>query len=187
LLVKVGKLILLPQDEDPLVATIQDVEALVKDAPFYSDAKNGDKLIVYKQKAIIYDPVSNRLVNVGPVFIQAAPSSDESTEGIQDEQKIQQEEETELESEPISLDIRNGSRTAGKAATLRDELNSKDIYDVVNVANASNNDYQGDILVNLTGKDVSGLEQELGITAVTSLPEGETTTQADIVIIIGNQ
>ena len=58
---------------------------------------------------------------------------------------------------------------------------------MVNVANASNNDYQGDILVNLIGKDVSGLEQELGITAVTFLPEGEATSQADIVIIIDNQ
>jgi len=80
LLANVGRLILLLEDEDPLVATIQDAEALAQEEPFYQNAGNGDKLIVYTQKAIIYDPDDDRLVNVGPVFIQ-----DQSPDASQDE------------------------------------------------------------------------------------------------------
>ena len=75
LLAKVGGLILLPEDEKPAVATIQDIEALVQAEAFYQGAKNGDKVIVYRHKAIIYDPVNNKLVNVGPVYLQNEPVS----------------------------------------------------------------------------------------------------------------
>lgn len=145
----------------------------MEEALFYTNAKNGDKLIIYKQKAIIYDPVNNKLVNVGPVFIQKQQ---------QNQQEIQQEEEAE----PISLDIRNGSEVIEKARDLDNQLSLKSEYEVINVSNAAHSNYSDIILVNLTGKDVSVLEQELGITAVTSLPEGEATSQADVIIILGN-
>jgi len=69
---KVGKLIKLPSDEQPTVATVQDTEKLV-DQPFFKDAMNGDKLLVYStaQKAIIYREEANMLINVGPVTIEA--------------------------------------------------------------------------------------------------------------------
>lgn len=71
LLERVGKLIVLPAEEEPTVATIADVEALKKEQSFYIDAKNGDKVLIYMQakKAIIYDEERNILVNVGPIFM----------------------------------------------------------------------------------------------------------------------
>jgi len=68
---EVSKLIILPTDEDPTVATVLDAAALAKDQPFYKDAKNGDKVIIYvkAKKAIVYDPVLQKLVNVGPIYI----------------------------------------------------------------------------------------------------------------------
>lgn len=71
LLEKVGNLIVLPKDEEPTVATITDVESLKQEQSFYSDAKNGDRVIIYMQakKAIIYDEENNILVNVGPIFL----------------------------------------------------------------------------------------------------------------------
>lgn len=78
---KVGKLIVLPADEDPVVATILDVEKLAKDQPFYRNAKNGDKVLIYikAQQAIIYDSVRNILVNVGPVSVQGNGSQAAAT------------------------------------------------------------------------------------------------------------
>lgn len=94
LLAKVGGLILLPEGEEPAIATIQDAEALARDEAFYRDAKNGDKVIVYREKAIIYDPTSNRLVNVGPVYLQQesfdSTLAESDSEGQQD--KLPQEE-----------------------------------------------------------------------------------------------
>ena len=71
LLEKVGKLIVLPQSEEPTVATITDAEALKQEQSFYIDAKNGNRVIIYMQakKAIIYDEENNILVNVGPIFL----------------------------------------------------------------------------------------------------------------------
>ena len=77
---KESLLIVVPEKEEPIVATIIDVKSLSKDQPFYKDAKNGDKLIIYPKakKAIIYDPDRNILVNVGPIYLQ-----DQSTDGLQ--------------------------------------------------------------------------------------------------------
>ena len=48
LVAKVGKLIILPTGEEPVVATINDASALVKDQVFYKGAKNGDVVLVYQ-------------------------------------------------------------------------------------------------------------------------------------------
>lgn len=72
LIAKVGKLIILPTGEDPVVATINDAAALIKDQVFYKGAKNGDVVLVYQKasKAIVYSPTRNIIVNVGPIFLQ---------------------------------------------------------------------------------------------------------------------
>ncbi len=69
---KVGKLILLPKGETPLILVIDDVKSLAKDNPFYKNASNGDRVLVYQKagEAIIYSPTKNLIVNVGPVFLQ---------------------------------------------------------------------------------------------------------------------
>lgn len=63
---KVGKLIVLPADEVPQVAVIQDVDALKKSQDFFVDAQNGDKILVYvkARKAIIYREDTNKVVNI---------------------------------------------------------------------------------------------------------------------------
>jgi hypothetical protein len=75
----VGKLIELPQGEIPTVATVTDVE-LLKDQPFFARAQEGDRVLIYKtaKKAILYDPVANRIRDVGPVNIDNTIDSTES-------------------------------------------------------------------------------------------------------------
>ncbi len=89
LLVKVGKLIELPQGEIPTVATVSD-EAVLKDQPFFARARNGDKVLIYKtaKKAILYDPVANRIRDVGPVNIDSTVTSTDSA-AIEEEIAVQ--------------------------------------------------------------------------------------------------
>jgi len=63
---KVAELTILPTGETPQIAVIQDVAALKKDQPFFTDAENGDKVIIYGQarKAIIYRESVNKIVNI---------------------------------------------------------------------------------------------------------------------------
>jgi hypothetical protein len=62
---KVGKLIDLPTDEVPTLATISDTESL-KDQPFFENAEIGDEVLLYSNvsKAYLYRPSKNILVEV---------------------------------------------------------------------------------------------------------------------------
>jgi len=73
LVAQVGKLVVLPEGETPTVATVSDPEKL-KDQPFFAKAKVGDKVLIYpnSQKAILYDPVRNIIIEVAPVNIGPA-------------------------------------------------------------------------------------------------------------------
>jgi hypothetical protein len=61
----VGKLMVLPEGEMPTVATVSNPEK-VKEQPFFANAKEGHKVLIYVQarKAILYDPLKNRIVEV---------------------------------------------------------------------------------------------------------------------------
>ena len=65
---KVGRLVVLPADEQPTLATVADPEQL-KDQPFFVNAKKGDKVLVYNQaqKAILYDPVQDKIIEIAPI------------------------------------------------------------------------------------------------------------------------
>ncbi len=66
---KVGKLYLLPLNETPTVALIEDKESIDKKQRFYQSAKNGDYVLVYNKAklALLYRESINKLVNVAPV------------------------------------------------------------------------------------------------------------------------
>lgn len=81
---KAGKIISLPKDETPILATVSDSDKL-KDQPFFAEAKNDDKLLIYTKakKAILYRPSSNMVVNVGPLVMNTSdiPGSESPSEG----------------------------------------------------------------------------------------------------------
>lgn len=65
----VGRHYLLPEDEVPALATVEDKAKL--NSEFLRSAENGDKLLVYKnaKKVILYRPSIDRIIEVGPVSI----------------------------------------------------------------------------------------------------------------------
>ncbi|MBI4085803.1 MAG: hypothetical protein HY433_00995 [Candidatus Liptonbacteria bacterium] len=75
LVAEVGRLIILPADEQPTVATVDDPEQL-KDQLFFANAKKGDKVLIYTnaKKAILYNPTEGKIVEVAPVSIGQPPS-----------------------------------------------------------------------------------------------------------------
>ena len=85
----VSKLIILPAGA-PNLATIQDAETLSVQQPFFKDAENGDKILIYKDKAIIFSPTKNMLVNVGPVYskdTQTTPVTSSKEVGVDEDIK----------------------------------------------------------------------------------------------------
>lgn len=70
----VGKLIVLPTNETPTVATVTDLDKL-KDQPFFARAQKGDKVLIYVQagKAVLYNPTLNKIVDVSPLAPTQTP------------------------------------------------------------------------------------------------------------------
>lgn len=64
----VGKLLELPADETPTVATVVDASKL-KEQPFFAKSENGDKVLIFSQsrKAILYRPSTNKVIEVAPI------------------------------------------------------------------------------------------------------------------------
>lgn len=58
--------------EDPIIATIENAEAITSQDNFYTGSENGDKVLVYpnSNRAIIYRPSDNSIVKDGLVSIQ---------------------------------------------------------------------------------------------------------------------
>ena len=75
---QVGKLMLLPAGESPTIATVVDVEKL-KDQPFFAHARVGFKVLIYTtaRKAILFDPVNNKIIEVAPLTIGNPPAAPE--------------------------------------------------------------------------------------------------------------
>ncbi len=75
-----GKLMELPKDETPTVATISDKEKLTGQA-FFTNAENGDILFAYTNamKAILYRPTTNKIINVAPISINQPESINTGT------------------------------------------------------------------------------------------------------------
>lgn len=79
LLLQVGKLIDLPQGEEPTVATVTNAEQIVAQ-PFFAKAKNGDRVIIYTNArlAILFDAVAGKIMNVGTINV-GTPSATPAT------------------------------------------------------------------------------------------------------------
>ena len=66
----VGKLIVLPTNETPTLATVTD-PAKLQNQIFFSRATKGDKVLIYAVagKAILYNPTLNKIVEVSSISI----------------------------------------------------------------------------------------------------------------------
>lgn len=68
---KLAKLMVLPKDETPTIATVTDRNKL-KEQPFFAKSQNGDKVILYikAKKAILFREKENKIIEVAPINIE---------------------------------------------------------------------------------------------------------------------
>jgi len=174
---EVKKLIVLPENEIPNVATITDADGLAKNQPFYKGSSNGDKVLIYfnAQKAYIYSLSNNKLVNVGPVYI--------------DNKNNEQAFDPEVKMAKLVIEVRNGSGVTGNASKMAEKLKANSSFSVLGVTNANTSTHKDTILVDLTSGEKSALfmilEKELNVKAVKTIPVGEKSSTADVLIIVG--
>lgn len=189
LVAKVGKLIKLPEDELPTVATVTDLERL-KDQPFFAKAKVGDKVLLYPQakKAILYDPLNNLIVEVGPLIIPTATPPLAQATGAADVAGLATQ--STPAAQPLKIAIYNSTNNTSLINNFETLLNEK-VPDVeVSVkTKAAKSNYAKSIVVDLTGKNKEAVENlsrtlNLEISALSS--EEKSPAASDILIILGS-
>ncbi len=172
---RVDKLMELPQDELPTVATVTDKNKL-KNQPIFARAENGDKLLIYPKakKAILYRPSTNKIIEVVPI-----------STGTKDETQVAGA--NSQISDKIKVAIYNGTKIAQLTTLTEKQLNEKmPQLEIVKKTSAQKN-YSDTLVVDLKGR-FGNLTQELAQFVsgkVSSLPVGEINPEADILIILG--
>ena len=187
---KVAKLIELPKNETPTIATVADKTKLA-DQSFFANAQNGDKVLIYSQtkKAILYRPSTNKIIEVAPVNLgtpltqalvkptlspSASPSSFLTPTPT-------------TKPKNVSLLILNGTGETGLASSFKKQITDK----ITNVTTISVGDavesYTETLIVDPTGNKQldSQLMGIVGGEVTSNLPEKEKTSSADVTIIIG--
>lgn len=176
LLNNIGKLMVLPSNEQPRIATVTDVAKLL-DQPFFAKAQNGDKVLIYQQagKVILYRPSINKLIDVAPINTNVAQ---------------EQAAETPPQAlEPITAVVLNGTLTSGLAKEAQAKINTNlSNIKVTKLGDAVNGDYLNTVVIDISGKNqqqAAELAKLLGARVEAVVPEGETSPASDILVILG--
>lgn len=169
----VSKLVVLPEGEEPVMATVTDKEKL-KDQTVFAKAENGDKILIYikAQKAYIYRPSSNKLIDVVPVNM-----GDQQVRitGVD-------------ESNPLKIALANGSRRVGITNELEKRLSDKNIpgLSVVSKFTAMSNEYIKTQVIDVSGKrQLQAMEVALLVGGEVATQSAEANLEADILVILG--
>lgn len=162
----ISKLMLLPKDEEPTLAIVQDKSKLT-DKFLKANANNGDQVLVYTNNgfAVIYRPSINKIVAVSPVTVDMAlAESSGATIRILNGTNDQN----------IVIKIQNMIKTAYPDAVLTSSTANRTDYPTTIVINNS------DTKDNLVPSLITTIKGQLGV-----MPLGEATPTTDLTIIIG--
>ena len=173
LLAKVGRLMVLPEGEEPLILDIQDAEAMAEVQPFFQNTIDGDKVLIYVEagKSIIYSPTRDIIVNSGALSVSGGTLP------------------LDVEN-PLRIEIRQGGASDERVEALNTQLLQIDGVEVLEVNQAANQNYQGSIIIALV-EDEARLEQarifasNLGVSLELELPVGEASSAAEVLVIAG--
>lgn len=187
----VGQLIDLPQDEEPILATVTDVDQ-VKNQAFFAKAKNGDKVLIYNkaQKAILYDPVANKILEVGPLINPPSPTVLPETQEQTSSPSATLSPTPSTKSERVyKVTFYNGTQTVGLTGVIANILKDKmPDLEIIAREDANKKDYAKTQVIDLTGSSKEKAEEIARILSaeVSALPSEERKPEeSDFLIIVG--
>jgi hypothetical protein len=166
----------LPANETPSLATVTNKEALSKTQLFFASAENGDKLLIYAKamKAILYRPSTDKIIEVEPIVLNNGAGA-----------------QPVAPQKPLKIAYYNGTETAGITAGAEEKIQkffgAQGLTTNVSKDNAAKKDYQGALVVDLTGNNATSTEVIAAFLGGKAgpLPAGEAKPEADVLIILG--
>ena len=180
----------LPTDEEPVFATVSDVEK-INSQKFFAKAQNGDKVLVYNKnkKAILYRWSTNKLIEVSTLADSVSSKSVDTKVSASQPAAQTREPQTQTVTEAkAKVAVLNGAKIAGLAKKLADSIATLPGVEIGTTAN-SKGTYQKSLVIDLSGSH-SDLAAQIAQTvggAVGQLPDGEIKPDADLLVIGGKQ
>lgn len=179
---QVSKHVSVRTDERPTVATVEDANLLRQQRPaFYQEAENGDKLLVWSDKAVLYSPRREVVLAVLPIAYAAigegstTPAPDESATTTAQEERAP------------TVEVRNGTNRSGLARGATDKLKA-DGFTTLAPGDAKDRSYAKTVYYIKGGSfpvSEPKLLKDIAAERVETLP-GERASEADIVVILGS-
>ena len=184
---RISKFMVVPVDERPSVVVLKDTASLAQQQPFYKDSVDGNILVVYSTRAIIYDAVSNKLVGVSPIQQNTAtPVPSPVASGSA--QLTPTPSASPIAPEKSTIEVRNGTTTVGAAGKAASDLKKLAWVTSAKAADAKTT-YTKTVIVDMTGGKKPGalaaLEAQFAVKGVTEIPKGEVTSTSDFLVILG--
>lgn len=168
------------QDEDPILATVTDIEKM-RSQQFSVKIENDDKVLIYTQnkKIILFRPSSNKIIDIsqelGINFVGTNQNNAKSVEAVKNK----------TVSEKIV--VANGARISGLAQKIGEVIGNTFGINIAEKTNAIGK-YKNTMVIDLSGSNLA-LAQEIAESIggeVAELPAEEETPAADILVIGGS-
>lgn len=167
LIEEVGKLVDLPKGETSTVATVTDISKL-KEQPFFTKAKNGDKVLIYTQarKAYLYRPSTNKVIDIAPINIGTNSATTQNFRVALYSGTLRQSN-LEIAEQQLKQSIKN--------------------IEIVSRQSAKNLNYTNNLVIDLTGKQKQMAESLAKAVngVIADLPSREVKPDADFLVILG--
>jgi hypothetical protein len=168
LVAEVSRLTVLPEGEQPTVATISNEEEL-RSTPFFAAAQKGDKVLIYvkARKAVLYRPDTQKIIEIATLNLDAADQNFTP-----------------------KITLRNGTTSALAVARVEDNLTrALPRATIVGRENSANVQRTETMVIDLVGG--RGLETQriatlLGIKTGALPPEETKPENADFLILVGS-
>lgn len=188
----VGEYVVLPEGVDAgdvKVAAVQDATLLAKSSSFFKDAQNGDQLLIFPTKLILFRPSEKKVVNISaPAGLQQDTDVATNAAIASGNMAATSTNSVVVETltEKLTVEIRNGSGIAGLAGKYKTVLGTDVTRATVSkTGNAANEDYSDTVIVYTKGKNISDIENVFKVKSIGALPPGEAAVSADVLVILG--
>lgn len=150
--------------EKPELYSVTDLPAFLSEHPEAIAVEEGDKVLVWADKTVVFSPSKHKIVAVYPTKPPAPP-------------------EPEL---GATVEIRNGSGVNGAAARLKKTVTDGGL--IVSTVTDAKTRREGTIVVDMSnGMTPNALSKTIELTGgiLGPLPEGEVSSNSSILVIIG--
>lgn len=167
-----------PDTEVPKVATIQDITLVRPQNPLlYRDAQNGDRVLLWRDTAVIYSSARDRVLVVLPISPSTSPATTTSPAA----------KTSSTQKEQATIEVRNGSRISGAAAAMVSQLSAAGLS-VFPATDAQSTSYLKTVIVERSNKAFPQTLQTIRTITkaqVVAQPAKEKDLKGDFLIILG--